>query len=267
MAKIKSANDIRSDIERLRRRKTEIESLDPSSLTKYDSRVDALQASLDEAYYKTFGGVNDRYNRYRRTIYWAQDIPSFGGGTSEAEYRTDVVRGKNETLTMLDAALAMLNEELLDTSPDGSPAPQGETASGIVFIGHGRSPLWRELKDFLETRLTLKVVEFNSVPTAGVATAERLTEMLQSASFAFLLMTAEDAQPDGKTRARENVVHEVGLFQGRLGFKRAIILLEDGCEEFSNIHGLGQIRFPKNAISSKFEEIRLVLEREKITSS
>jgi hypothetical protein len=31
---------------------------------------------------------------------------------------------------------------------------------------------------------------------------------------------------------------------GRLGFERAIILLEDGCQEFSNIHGLGQIRFP-----------------------
>jgi predicted nucleotide-binding protein len=38
-----------------------------------------------------------------------------------------------------------------------------------------------------------------------------------------------------------NVIHEAGLFQGRLGFERAIILLEDGCEEFSNIQGYGQI--------------------------
>jgi predicted nucleotide-binding protein len=53
-----------------------------------------------------------------------------------------------------------------------------------------------------------------------------------------------------------------GLFQGRLGFTKAIVLLEDGCEEFSNIEGLGQIRFPKANITSKFEEIRLVLERE-----
>jgi predicted nucleotide-binding protein len=63
-------------------------------------------------------------------------------------------------------------------------------------------------------------------------------------------------------RARENVVHEVGLFQGRLGFTRAIVLLEEGCEEFSNIHGLGQLRFPKGSISAKFEDIRAVLERE-----
>jgi predicted nucleotide-binding protein len=62
--------------------------------------------------------------------------------------------------------------------------------------------------------------------------------------------------------ARENVVHEIGLFQGRLGFGRAIILLEEGCEEFSNIQGLGQIRFPKGNIGAKFEDIRAVLERE-----
>jgi predicted nucleotide-binding protein len=76
------------------------------------------------------------------------------------------------------------------------------------------------------------------------------------------MMTAEDEQPDGTLRARENVVHEAGLFQGRLGFRKAIILLEDGCEEFSNIRGLGQIRFPKNNVSAKFDEIRQVLERE-----
>jgi predicted nucleotide-binding protein len=75
-------------------------------------------------------------------------------------------------------------------------------------------------------------------------------------------MTAEDEQADGKIRARENVVHEVGLFQGRLGFSKAIVLLEDGCEEFSNIHGLGQIRFPNKNIGAKFEDIRAVLERE-----
>ena len=80
-------------------------------------------------------------------------------------------------------------------------------------------------------------------------------------------MTGEDEQTDGKVRARENVVHEVGLFQGKLGFSRAIVLLEEGCEEFSNIHGLGQIRFPKGNIAAKFEDIRAVLEREELVEA
>lgn len=131
-----------------------------------------------------------------------------------------------------------------------------------VFIGHGQSSAWKDLKDFIKDRLRLPWDEFNRVPIAGFTNIARLSQMLDAAAIAFLVMTAEDEQRDGKLNARMNVVHEAGLFQGRLGFQRAIILLEDGCEEFSNIHGLGQIRFPKGSIAAKFEDIRLVLERE-----
>jgi len=131
-----------------------------------------------------------------------------------------------------------------------------------VFIGHGRSLLWRSLKDFVNDRLGLPWDEFNRVPIAGVTNIQRLSEMLDSAAVAFLVMTAEDEQKDGKFQARMNVVHEAGLFQGRLGFTKAIVILEEGCEEFSNIAGLGQIRFPAGKIESAFEQVRQVLERE-----
>ncbi len=133
-----------------------------------------------------------------------------------------------------------------------------------IFIGHGQSTAWRDLKDFVQDRLKLPWDEFNRVPVAGVTNIARLSEMLDSAAIAFLVLTGEDEQQDGKLHARMNVVHEAGLFQGRLGFSRAIILLEEGCEEFSNIEGLGQIRFPKDDIASSFEELRRVLEREDI---
>lgn len=131
-----------------------------------------------------------------------------------------------------------------------------------VFIGHGSSPVWKDLKNFIQDRLHLPWDEFNRVPVAGFTNIERLSEMLDQAAIAFLIMTAEDEQVDGKLHARMNVVHESGLFQGKLGFEKAIVLMENGCEEFSNIHGLGQIRFPKGDISAVFEEIRRVLERE-----
>lgn len=131
-----------------------------------------------------------------------------------------------------------------------------------VFIGHGRSQAWRDLKDFVQDRLGLPWDEFNRVPVAGVTNIARLSEMLDAAAVALLVMTAEDEMADGVHQARMNVVHEAGLFQGRLGFTKAIVLLEEGCEEFSNIQGLGQIRFPAGRVSAVFEEIRRVLERE-----
>jgi predicted nucleotide-binding protein len=135
---------------------------------------------------------------------------------------------------------------------------------GPIFVGHGRSPVWKDLKGFLTERLDLEYEEFNREPTAGRSTKERLLEMLDRCCFAFLVMTAEDEQADGSTHARQNVIHEIGLFQGRYGFERAIVLLEEGCEAFSNIDGLGQIRFPKGNIKAASEEIRRVLEREGI---
>jgi hypothetical protein len=136
-----------------------------------------------------------------------------------------------------------------------------------VFIGHGRSPAWRELKDFVKDRLRLPYDEFNRVPAAGITNIARLSEMLDNAAVALLVLTAEDERADGGLQARMNVIHEVGLFQGRLGFSKAIVLLEEDCAEFANIQGLGQIRFPAGNISAVFEDVRHVLERERLIPS
>ena len=88
--------------------------------------------------------------------------------------------------------------------------------------------------------------------------------MLNDTSFAFLVMTAEDEHADATFHARENIVHEVGFFQGKLGFERAIILLEEGCAEFNNKSGLLHIPFPCRKIGACFDEIRKVLEARKL---
>jgi len=86
--------------------------------------------------------------------------------------------------------------------------------------------------------------------------------MLDSSSIAFLVMTGEEETVDGGVRARQNVIHETGLFQGRLSFAKAIVLLEDGVEEFSNIHGVQQIRFSKTGVKETFGDVVATIRRE-----
>ncbi len=161
-------------------------------------------------------------------------------------------------LSRLSRRIAIHAETLgLGAAPSNNPAQPSR-----VFIGHGRSQLWRELKDYIKDDLGLLPDEFNRVPTAGVATSDRLKQMMDASAIALLVLTAEDERLDGEMQARMNVIHEVGLFQGRLGFNRAIVLLEEGCAEFTNIAGLGQIRFPTGRISACLHEIRAVLVRE-----
>jgi predicted nucleotide-binding protein len=110
-----------------------------------------------------------------------------------------------------------------------------------VFIGHGRSKDWEQVRDHL-VALGIVVDEFNIYPTAGITTVDRLNQMLNRACFAILVMTAEDRQEDGRVNPRLNVVHEMGLFQGRLGFQKSIIVKEKRAARFSNIDGLTYTR-------------------------
>lgn len=153
------------------------------------------------------------------------------------------------------------------TSELVQPVASAPQQGSNIFIGHGRSLVWRELKDFIQDRLNLPWNEFNKVSVAGTTVVDRLNQMLNDAGMAFLILTAEDERLDGQKVARQNVVHEAGLFQARLGFGRAIVLLEDGCEEFSNIAGLNHIGFPAGRIDTVFEKVRTVLEREGFRSA
>jgi hypothetical protein len=133
-----------------------------------------------------------------------------------------------------------------------------------VFIGHGRSSEWLKLRIFLSNTLGLPCDEFNIESTAGLQTTSRIESMLSSARMAFLVMTAEDHHADGSRHARENVIHEVGLFQAKLGATKAIVMLEIGCSRFSNLDGLTTINFPSGDIMARSEEIRSVLVRERV---
>ncbi len=142
------------------------------------------------------------------------------------------------------------------------PEPPKSTERPTVFIGHGQSSQWRDLKDHLHEKHKIQVEAYEIGARAGHAIRDILEDMLRKSSFALLVLTAEDQTATGDMRARQNVVHELGLFQGKLGFNRAIVLLEEGTEEFSNIHGIHQIRYGKNNIKETYGEVLATIGRE-----
>ena len=115
------------------------------------------------------------------------------------------------------------------------------------------------MEKYLKEELHLECEGFDAKPPAGYTTQARIEDILNRAIFAFIVMTAEDRHEDGKLHARQNVIHEAGLFQGRLGFSHAVLLVESGCETPSNLHGLTHIPFPKDNIRAAFHEIRRTL--------
>ena len=151
---------------------------------------------------------------------------------------------------------------IFERDVDASRLPPPEKPHPVVFIGHGRDLQWRDMKDHLHEKHGYRVEAYEIGARTGHAVRDVLGDMLSKTSFAILVLTGEDETPDGGFRARQNVIHEAGLFQGRLGFDRAIILLEEGTEEFSNIQGIEQIRFGKKNIKETFGEVLATLRRE-----
>lgn len=127
-----------------------------------------------------------------------------------------------------------------------------------VFIGHGRKNDWMVLRDMLR-KWNLIVEEFNEEPVAGISISQRLKFMLEDSRFAFLVMTAEDKNADGYLSARMNVIHEIGLFQGRLGDKYAVVLRERNTKVFTNLDGINRLDYDPGKLSSLKPDIRRLL--------
>jgi predicted nucleotide-binding protein len=258
-----SLAEIDRAIIKLQRRLDELERLDvPTAIEESTGEDEIVEHNIRDAILEVFGEHSPEFRQHQYIEIW-------GGPERVNMSRMAVIRAKElgqqqvaGVLRSLISRLAEKREDLLLEPAIPGSVDSRQAKSRRVFIGHGRSTEWLKLRDLLVDQFKLQHDEFNRESAAGYATKERLEEMLEATGFAFLVMTAEDEHPDGSHHARENVIHEIGLFQGRHGFRRAIVLLEEGCEAFSNISGLGQIQFPRGDVMAKSGEIRKVLERE-----
>lgn len=185
--------------------------------------------------------------------------------TEKSELVINYIYGRSEVkVSATDRRQIEAVFEVLETHVSASliPEPPKSKERPTVFIGHGQSNQWRDLKDHLHEKHKVKVEAYEIGARAGHAIRDILEDMLRKSSFALLVLTAEDETASGEMRARQNVVHELGLFQGKLGFNRAIVLLEEGTEEFSNIHGIHQMRYAKGNIKETYGEVLATIGRE-----
>lgn len=121
-----------------------------------------------------------------------------------------------------------------------------------VFISHGRANDWHEVQAFIEKDVDLQTLELAQEPNQGRTVLQKLDQESSRCDFAVIVMTGDDTDSAGNVRARENVMHEIGYFQGKLGMKAVCLLHEEGTNIPSNIHGLVYVPFPKDTVRASF---------------
>jgi predicted nucleotide-binding protein len=127
-----------------------------------------------------------------------------------------------------------------------------------VFITHGRSDDWRTVQAFIEKDVQLRTIELAQEPNLGRTIIEKLVDSGALCDSPVIVMTGDDVANEDESRVRENVMHEIGFFQGRYGRTGVILMHEDGVNIPTNLSGVAYIPFPKSSIEAGFH----VLQRE-----
>jgi predicted nucleotide-binding protein len=105
---------------------------------------------------------------------------------------------------------------------------QEREKSKRIFISHGRSKEWYKIQTFLERDLGISTLELAQEPNLGRTVLQKLNEESEKCSVAIIVMTGDDIVSGEEIRARENVMHEIGFFQGKYGLSNIILLHEEG---------------------------------------
>lgn len=129
---------------------------------------------------------------------------------------------------------------------------ESEDKRNRIFISHGKSKEWYKVQAFLEKDLEHSTLELAQEANLGRTVLQKLSEEGQKCTVAVIVMTGDDIINSEETRARENVMHEIGFFQGLYGLNNIILLHEEGVTIPSNIHGLVYISFPKDTVEATF---------------
>jgi len=157
-----------------------------------------------------------------------------------------VVQGKNqqETKALLEERSVICNRK--------------------IFVVYGHDDTARTQLEALLRRWDLEPIILDQQASGGQTIIEKLEEYSSEVGYAIVLATPDDEgrakSEDGyKSRVRQNVVLELGLFLSKLGREKVAILLKEAVdfEKPSDIQGLIYIPF-----QNKVDEVSISLIRE-----
>ena len=189
-------------------------------------------------------------------------IQLYEGVNQRAKMRDDILRALMDEMTAHPQDYE--SKLVAQVVPTSDPKEPPVSPSKRIFLGHGRSKIWARVQIHLKDDLGLDVEAWESQPRAGHHSVGVLKNLLASTTFAVIVATGEDVTAKGELRARQNVVHEIGLFQGHLGFEKVALLEQEGIESFSNLAGLQVIPFQNDRIEAAFYELDRMLKRERL---
>lgn len=152
--------------------------------------------------------------------------------------------GLDEAAVLLKSCIDEIDEYWSDVDSESKQEAMGQEQLGTdIFIVHGRDEAAKQMVARFIEKLDLNPIILHEQPNAGRTIIEKF-EDYTSVGFAVVLMTPDDVgasvedKDNLKLRSRQNVVFELGFFQGKLGRKRVCALYKEEVEIPSDYQGV-----------------------------
>lgn len=258
-AAILSREQLIRGIARLTKRLDSIEAFDPKTLDRMDpeSTVRPLEAGIESALTETFGHGTIEYDRYQAaaTLDWPMNLYD---ETPHNEKVQAIAEDRLRSIQLLSAAIELLQERLDDIAPQAAPmdVTKLSSTSKRVFIVHGRDAEPKEAVARFLTSLGYEPIILHEQANKGRTIIEKFRDEASDVGFAVVLMTPDDEMPDGTTRARQNVILELGFFLGALGPDRVAAIVKGDIEKPSDFDGVVYIPYDTGWKSALGKELQ-----------
>lgn len=249
-SRVLSKDDLGNAVRSIQRRIDELKTFDVSLVQKrFDPKANALQDKIEATLADIFGNNTPEF--YRHRVGSLDDLPPQifleGPGYSPREIQASYKQGIEAAVTQLESLRDLLNERLVDMeaaslSPT-HPVPQQRPVGNRVFIVHGQDEAAKEIMARFVERIDLTPVILHEQPSSGNTIIEKLLAHMD-VDFTVVLLTPDDvgssvsAPSSLKSRARQNVVFELGLFIGALGRNKVCALYKGDVELPSDYQGV-----------------------------
>jgi predicted nucleotide-binding protein len=207
----------------------------------------ALDALLkrSEMYIRNIFGESSKYlNDLKRVHFFPQVYPS-----DEAYYNERWNSGANELKNLfqtMSEELALFDNASAEVASEstGTPLQSSQKIRGKAFVVHGHNDgVKNEVARFLE-KLSVEAIILHERANSGKTLIEKFEHESADVNFAVVLLTADDegrakeSSSEYASRARQNVIFELGYFIGILGRSKVVALREKEVEIPSDYSGV-----------------------------
>lgn len=136
-------------------------------------------------------------------------------------------------------------EEIINANPEIEEIEAEKISGTTVFIVHGHDELLKTEVQLLLTRGGVNNIVLHEQPDKGRTIIDKLVQESSISNYAIALLSPDDILDDGTTRARQNVILEIGYFIGKLGKERVRLLKKGEIEVPSDLQGVLYEKYDK----------------------